>query len=211
MLSGVPYSLRQLVLLLGGCLVLGVGVGMLLTAELGSDGYSTLVNGISLGTGLSFWIVNILVGTVFVVLAAARHVRPGPGTVVQVLVVGITVSAVLDLLERPEALTVRLLLLAASFPVLAVGIVVYLGSNTGAGPAEAAALAWDPPVAFRWSYSALQAGGALGGWLLGANVGIGTLAVILLLGLAVDLTSRLLGLNVHQADAPVGHGDAAAG
>ena len=42
---------------------------------------------------------------------------------------------------------------AAAFPVLAVGIAMYLGSTTGAGPAEAAALAWDPPVAFRWGGS----------------------------------------------------------
>ncbi len=67
------------------------------------------------------------------------------------------------------------------------GIALYLGSHTGAGPAEAAALAWDPPVAFRWSYSVVQGGGALGGWLLGATVGVGTLAVIFLLGPAVDL------------------------
>ena len=203
MLSAVPYSLRQLVFLLGGCLVLGVGAGMLLTAELGSDGYSTLVNGISLRTGTSFWIANVLVGTVLVAMAAARQVRPGPGTVVQVVLVGVTVSVVLALLDRPDGLTMRLLLLAAAFPVVAVGIVVYLGSDTGAGPAEAAALAWDPPVPFRWSYSAVQGGGALVGWLLGAKVGLGTLAVILLLGLAVDLTSRLLGLDVHQAEDPV--------
>jgi uncharacterized membrane protein YczE len=89
-------------------------------------------------------------------------------------------------------------LLAAAFPVLAVGIALYLGSHTGAGPAEAAALAWDPPIAFRWSYSLVQGGGAVGGWLLGATVGVGTLAVILLLGPAVDLASRLLSLDVHQ-------------
>ncbi|HXH77484.1 hypothetical protein [Nocardioides sp.] len=210
MLNAVPYSLRQLVFLVGGCVVLGVGAGMLLTAELGSDGYSTLVNGISLWTGTSFWIANVLVGTVFVAMAAARHVRPGPGTVVQVVLVGVTVSGVLALLDRPDGLTMRLLLLAAAFPVVAVGIVVYLGSDTGAGPAEAAALAWDPPVPFRWSYSAVQGGGALVGWLLGAKVGLGTLAVILLLGLAVDLTSRLLGLDVHQAEDPAGPKDTAA-
>ena len=85
--------------------------------------------------------------------------------------------------------------------MLAVGIAVYLGSHTGAGPAEAAALAWDPPVPFRWSYSAVQGGGALIGWLLGATVGLGTVAVILLLGPAVDVASRLLRLDVHQGDA----------
>jgi uncharacterized membrane protein YczE len=198
MLRAVPYTLRRLALLVSGCVVLGVGVAMLLTAELGSDGYSTLVNGISLRTGTAFWVVNLLVGTTFVLLAAVRHVRPGPGTVVQVVLVGLTVSVLVELVGPPAGLLPRLLLLAAAFPVLALGIVAYLGSNTGAGPAEAAALAWDPPLAFRWGYSAVQGGGALVGWLLGASAGLGTIAVILLLGPVVDLASRLLHLDVHQ-------------
>ena len=51
---------------------------------------------------------------------------------------------------------------------------------------------------FRWSYSAVQGGGALGGWLLGATVGPGTIVVIVLLGPLVDITSRVLHLDVHQ-------------
>ena len=191
-------SLRQTLLLVGGCVVLGVGVGMLLAADLGSDGFSTFVNGVSLSTGVEFWIVNIVVGVVLVAMAALRGVRPGVGTVVQVVLVGVVVSVAFYLTSTPDELVTRALLLAAAFPVLAVGISLYLGSHTGAGPAEAAALAWDPPVAFKWGYGAVQAGGALIGWLLGATVGIGTLAVILLLGPAVDLVSRLLHLDVHQ-------------
>ena len=198
MLGRVRYSGRQVLLLLAGCVVLGVGVAMLLTADLGSDGYSTFVNGLTISSGVAFWVVNLVVGVVLVVLAAVRRVRPGPGTVVQVVLVGVTVSVGLALMSTPDGLGARALLLAAAFPVLAVGIAMYLGSNTGAGPAEAAALAWDPPVAFRWSYSAVQGGGALGGWLLGATVGIGTLAVIVLLGPGVDLVSRLLRLDVRQ-------------
>ena len=44
-------SPRRLALLLFGCLTLGTGVAMLLTADLGSDGFSTLVNGLSIGWG----------------------------------------------------------------------------------------------------------------------------------------------------------------
>jgi uncharacterized membrane protein YczE len=184
--------------LLGGCVVLAVGVGMLLTADLGSDGYSTFVNGLALTFGLSFWVVNLVVGSVLVVMAAARHVRPGVGTVTQVVVVGVVISLLLDALETPDGLGGRITLLVAAFPVLALGIAGYLGSNTGAGPTEAAALAWDPPVPFRWSYSLVQGGGALGGWLLGATVGVGTIAVIVALGPLVDVASRLLRLDVHQ-------------
>ena len=189
-------------MLLVGCLVLGTGVALLLAADLGSDGYSTFVNGLTITTGVDFWIVNLVVGVVLVALAALRKVYPGVGTVVQVVLVGVTVSVVLDLLATPDGLGWQVALLAAAFPVLALGIALYLGSHTGAGPAEAAALAWDPPVPFRWSYSVVQGGGALGGWLLGATVGVGTLAVILLLGPAVDLAARLMSLDLHQQAEP---------
>jgi uncharacterized membrane protein YczE len=178
--------------------VLGTGVALLLTADLGSDGYSTLVNGVSKATGISFLLANLLISLLFLVVAAVRRVYPGLGTIVQVVVVGWTVSFLIDVLDTPDALVWQAVLLAGAFPVLAVGIAAYLGAHTGAGPAEAAALAWDPPVPFKWSYSLVQGGGALVGWLLGATLGVGTLAVIFLLGPAVDIAARLLRLDVHQ-------------
>ena len=202
MLSPVIPSPRRAAMLIIGCVVLGVGVALLLSADLGSDGYSTFVNGLSIATGVDFWVVNLVVGVVLVALAALRKVYPGVGTVVQVVLVGVTVSVVLGLIATPDTLGWRIALLAAAFPVLALGIALYLGSHKGAGPAEAAALAWDPPVPFKWSYSVVQGGGALGGWALGATVGVGTLAVILLLGPAVDLAARLLSLDLHQAPEP---------
>lgn len=192
-------SVRRLVLLVGGCLVLGLGVALLLVADLGSDGYSTLVNGVSLGGNISFLVANLSVSVGFLVLAATRGVLPGLGTVVQIVVVGATVSWLLSVLETPGSLLGQSLLLAAAFPVLAIGIAAYLGAHLGAGPAEAAALAWDPPVPFRWSYSAVQGSGALVGWLLGATVGPATLAVVLLLGPVVAVAGRLLALDVRQA------------
>jgi uncharacterized protein len=191
-------TVGRLFQLVGGCFVLGVGVTLLLTPALGSDGFSTLVNGLSLASGMPFVLANLLVSVVFVALAWVRGLRPGVGTVVQIAVVGSTVSALLPLLEEPEAWWTRSLMLVLAFPVLAVGIALYLGSHLGAGPAEAAALAWDPPVPFAWSYSLVQGGGALLGWQLGAAIGPGTLAVIFLLGPVVALAGRLLRLDVHQ-------------
>ncbi len=189
---------RRLILLLLGCLTLGIGVAMLLAADLGSDGYSTLVNGVSIGADIPFLVSNIAISLAFLVLSAARRVRPGIGTLVQIVVVGFTVSWLLPVLQTPSTLLGQSLLLLAAFPVLALGIAAYLGTRLGAGPAEAAALAWDPPVPFKWSYSAVQGAGALIGWFLGATIGPGTLAVIFLLGPTVDLVSRLLRLDVHQ-------------
>ena len=189
---------RRLLQLFAGCSILGIGVALLLTPALGSDGFSSLVNGISIASGMPFLLANLLVSLGFLAIAWVGGLRPGIGTVVQVVVVGAVVSALLPLLAEPDSLWARGLLLALAFPVLAVGIALYLGSHLGAGPAEAAALAWDPPVPFAWSYSLVQGGGALVGWQLGAAIGPGTLAVIFLLGPVVALVGKLLRLDIHQ-------------
>jgi uncharacterized membrane protein YczE len=196
----VVGPLRRVALLLGGCVVLATGVAMLLTADLGSDGYSTLVNGVSIGLDTSFVLANAGISLLFLLIAAVRGLRPGIGTLVQVVVVGSVVSLLLPVMDVPATVVGQVLLLAAAFPVLAVGIACYLGSHLGAGPAESPALAWDPPVPFRWSYSAVQLFGGALGWLLGATIGPGTLAVVVLLGPAVDLTSRLLRIDLRQGE-----------
>jgi uncharacterized membrane protein YczE len=139
---------------------------------------------------VAFVWVNLAVGVVLVAMAWMRGLTPGVGTVVQPVVVGFTVSLALAALPSVHAPLARIALVAAGFVVVAIGVAGYLGSRTGAGPTEAAALAFDPPVPFRWSYTAVQCGGALAGWLLGAAIGPGTLLVIVLLGPAVDAVSR---------------------
>jgi uncharacterized protein len=177
----------QLVL---ACTVLGTGVALLLEAALGSDGYSTLVNGLTIASGLEFWQLNIVVGAAFIGLAWIRGVRPGPGTVVQWFLVGFVISGVMVAVPDVTSLPWRFALLIAAFVLIASGVAGYLASATGAGPAEAMAIAWDPPIPFRWSYNLVQFSGALVGWLLGAAVGPGTVMVFLLLGPAVDLFRR---------------------
>lgn len=184
-----PGLVRYVQLVLS-CGLLGVGVALLLEASLGSDGYSTLVSGLTVATGLPFWVLNIVVGAVFIGLAWLRGTRPGPGTLVQWFLVGFVISGVLVLVPDVASLGARIAILVPALALITVGVAGYLASSTGAGPAEAMALSWDPPIPFRWSYNMVQAGGALVGWLLGASVGPATVAVFVLLGPAVDLFRR---------------------
>ncbi|GAA3528301.1 hypothetical protein GCM10022234_26960 [Aeromicrobium panaciterrae] len=183
------------------CVILGIGVAMLLIAALGSDGYSTMINGLSIALDVTFWVVNLVVGIVLVAMAWARGLKPGMGTLAQPLVVGFVVSGLLDAFDEPDSMGVRIVLLVLSFPVVAVGVAGYLAVDAGAGPTEAAALAFDPPVPFKWSYSVVQGGGALLGWLCGAAIGPGTILVIFLLGPVVDwLSSRFSILSIDRIE-----------
>jgi uncharacterized membrane protein YczE len=158
-----------------------------------------MINGFSIKLDVAFWVVNLVVGVLLVAMAWSRGLKPGLGTITQPVVVGFVVSGLLDAFDQPDALWVRILLLVLSFPVLAVGVAGYLAVNAGAGPTEAAALAFDPPVPFKWSYSVVQGGGALIGWLCGAAIGPGTILVIFLLGPLVDLlSSRFSALAIDE-------------
>lgn len=187
----------RLLQLVGSCVVLGAGIVLLLRASLGSDGYSTLISGLALATGVEFAAVNVVVGALLVGLAWMRGTRPGLGTVVQPVLVGVVVSLGLRVVDTPSSLPARAVLLVVAIGVVALGVAGYLGSATGAGPAEAAALAVDPPVPFRWGYSAFQVLAALVGWACGATVGVGTLVVVLVIGPLVDLAGRALPRLVH--------------
>ncbi len=197
----IVLVVSQLVRLVVSCVVLAVGVAMLLIASLGSDGYSTMINGFAIALDVKFWVVNLIVGVLLVSMAWARGLKPGVGTITQPLVVGFVITALLDAFPEPDNLGVRIALLVLSFPVVAVGVAGYLAVDAGAGPTEAAALAYDPPVPFKWSYSVVQGGGALLGWLCGAAIGPGTILVIFLLGPMVDwLSSRFTILSIERID-----------
>ncbi|MCW3041193.1 MAG: hypothetical protein JWM31_3098 [Solirubrobacterales bacterium] len=189
--------------LVSSCVILGAGVTLLLRAAYGSDGYSTLVSGLSTSAGVPFAVANSLVGIAFVLVAWRRGIIPGPGTIAQPVLVGVSVSIGLGLLSAPDGTVARVTLLLLALPTLCVGVAGYLGSGTGAAPAEALALSYDPPMPFRWGYSLVQFGGGLVGWALGASVGVGTFVAILMLGPVVDGLLLRAGTLDRRPVAPV--------
>ena len=192
-----PHQLRRAVQLVLASVAIGAGVVLLLRSTLGADGYSMFVSGLSRWSGLPFAVANGVTGLALVTLAATRGVRPGVGTLVQPLVVGLTVQVGLGLLDAPDALAPRVLLALASLPVLAVGVAGYLGTRTGAGPPEAATLAFDPPVPFRVGYGVLQAVLAGAGFALGADLGPVTLLIVVGVGPLVHVVQRRAPWLVH--------------
>lgn len=180
------YRPARIAWLVGSCVVLSAGVALLLGSRQGSDGWSTMLNGLYLRTGLPFVVVSLAMSVLFIGIAWARGLRPDLGTLVQPLVVGSAVGAFLPLAPRPEALAGRWLEFAVGFVVICVGVAGYLSADLGIGPTEAPSIAFDPPVPFRWSYMAVQAAGCLLGFACGADVGMGTMLVVFGIGPIVD-------------------------
>lgn len=199
-------TLRRIALLVLGSATLGFGVALLLNAHLGSDGYSTLLQGTSVFFEVKFVVTAVLVAAVFVAVGWARGIRPGWGTLVQPFVVGTVVTLTTPYAPEPELLPWRVVQFAVGFLILCFGVAAYLASDYGIGPGEVLARAWDPPFPFKWSYSVVQAACALGGWWLGADLGAGTVLAAIVIGPVVNQFGRLfpapdLGGRGHEAHA----------
>lgn len=183
----IPARVARLLL---GQAVLGLGIGLLLACQLGSDGYSTAVHGLSAGFGIPYVAINIALATAFIALAWIRGIRPGLGTATQPIVVGAAATYVLSLSVEPTAILWRVAVFVPSLLMVAVGVAIYLSAQLGSGPVEAAALAWTDVLGFRLSYCIVQVAGAFAGWIAGAAVGAGTVATALAIGPLVTALGR---------------------
>jgi len=169
-----------------------------LRAGLGVAPWDVLHDGIRRVSPLSFGTATILVGVVLVAVALAAGIRPGPGTLANMLAIGVFADAMLatgiagDLDARP--LPLRLLAVAGGVGLVALGTALYIGAGLGSGPRDSLMLALSARTRLRVGVvRALIEGSVLVvGWLLGGAAGVGTVLYAFGIGPAVELAFRLL-------------------
>jgi uncharacterized membrane protein YczE len=180
------------------------GVVLGLRSGLGVSPWDVLHDGIRQATPLSFGAATVLVGVILVVVALALGVRVGPGTLVNMVAIGLFADALLDrgFVQDLDAwsLPVRLAAVLAGVGLIALGSALYIGAGLGSGPRDSLMLALAArtglPVGL---IRGLLEGSVLGvGWLLGGVVGVGTVLFALGVGPAVQLAFRVLQVDVAR-------------
>lgn len=185
-----PPRGRRLLRLLLGLVLFGLGIAVMVRADLGLGPWDVLHQGVSRRTGIPIGTVGILTSLVVLVLWLPLRERPGLGTVLNVFVIGATVDLALLALPTIDALVVRWLLLLSGPVLVAVGSGYYIGAGLGPGPRDGlmtglARRGWRVGGA----RTAIEASALLIGWLLGGTAGIGTILFTVSIG---PLVHRLL-------------------
>jgi uncharacterized protein len=184
--------------LFAGLWLFAAGVVLGLRSGLGVAPWDVLHDGIRQVTPLSFGTATVLVGVVLVAVALAAGIRPGPGTLANMLAIGVFADAMLatgvagDLDARP--LPLRLAAVAGGVGLVALGTALYIGAGLGSGPRDSLMLALSARTRVRVGVvRALIEGSVLVvGWLLGGAAGVGTVLYAFGIGPAVELAFRLL-------------------
>lgn len=180
--------------LLVGLALYGFGCGLMVEAGIGLDPWTVFAQGVSLRTGVGIgWVTN-LIGFAVLLLWIPLRQKPGVGTVANILLVGTSIQLTVDLVPSPGELWLRILFFAAGLVGVAVASGLYIGAHFGPGPRDGlmtgirSRFGW--PIWLARAVVELVVLGA--GWLLGGNVGVGTVAFALLIGPLVHLTLPLL-------------------
>lgn len=173
---GLVELRRRLPRLVAGLLALGIGIAMMVEAGLGVSPYDVLHQGLADLTGLSFGTVVILLGALVLVVWIPLGQRFGIGTVINTLTVGLIVDAFLDWSPTPDTIALRWVYLLGGIVIIAFGVGLYIGAGLGPGPRDGLMTGIAAKGYPLWLVrTGLELTALVAGWLLGGDVGIGTL------------------------------------
>lgn len=184
-----------------GLTICGIGVFFTLQASLGVSPWDVLHVGLAHHTDLRVGTAIIITSVAVLILGLLLGVKPGVGTLCDILVVGTTVNILLGtgFLAHADqsSIALRVGLFVAGTFITGLGIAIYVGAHLGAGPRDGLMVAlhrrWNWPI---WrARLAIELVGLSGGLILAGPIGIGTLLWGLLIGPSAAFWFRTLGLK----------------
>lgn len=194
--TGRSSLARRTAQLLGGLLLYGVAMTLLIRSGLGLGPWDAFHVGLSVWSGIGVGIVIAAVGFAIVVGTLFIGVRPGVGTIANMLLIGLFVELLLPV--TPEAgpwLGLPYHLAGILLTGVATGL--YIAPGFGKGPRDGLMIG----IAERtgWPVGRVRTGiegtVLLLGWVLGGRIGFGTLLFAAGIGPATQWGLRLFGVD----------------
>jgi uncharacterized membrane protein YczE len=182
----LPRRLTQLYL---GLLLYGLSTAALVLADLGLMPWDVLHQGLARQLDWSLGTVIIVVGVLVLLAWIPLRVRPGVGTVSNVLVIGLVLDGVLALVDPPSSLAVRIALAVGGIACNAVATAAYVGVRLGPGPRDGLMTGLVQRTGWRVGpvRTGIEVAVVASGWLLGGTLGVVTVAYALAIGPLVQV------------------------
>lgn len=186
--------IRRVAQLLLGLFLFGISIAMMVRAGIGLPPWDVLTQGLHRQTGLSFGVLTVIIGALVLLLWIPLRQKPGLGTVLNVLLIGPAADLGLAFIPQQHEPVLQGLLFAGGLALIAVASGLYIGARLGPGPRDGLMTGLHDRLGMRIGLArTIVEVTVLGaGWLLGGQVGIGTLAFALLVGPMVGVALPVL-------------------
>ena len=194
---------RRVSQLLVGLFLYGIAIALMVRAGIGVSPWDVLTQGLAKQTGLPFGLLTNLIGVVVLLLWIPIRQKPGVGTVLNVLLIGPSAQLGLWLIPQQTVPWVQALVFAGGLALLAIATGLYIGARLGPGPRDGLMTGLHRRTGWKiWIVRTIIEVTVLTiGWILGGQVGVGTLLFALLIGPMVNVTLPLLTVPEKPATA----------
>jgi uncharacterized membrane protein YczE len=174
----------RLTLLYVGLVVYGASLAMMVRADLGLAPWDVLHSGLIRHVPITLGQAVVLMSFVVLVLWIPLKEMPGLGTLSNAVVVGLACDATLLVLDRPDAVALRVGLMLLGVATCGLATALYIGAQLGRGPRDGlmTGLARRTGLSLRLVRTALEVSVVVIGLLLGGELGLGTVVFALTIG-----------------------------
>ncbi|MCU6678167.1 membrane protein YczE [Leclercia tamurae] len=181
--------LRRLLQLYVGLSLYGLSTAMFIRSDLGADPWNVFHIGVAKLLEMDIGTVIILTGVLVLLLWIPLRLRPGLGTISNVIVIGLAADVALTFIPAIDSLVARSLLLISAVIVNALATGMYIGAGFGAGPRDGLMTGINARTG--WSVrsvrTAIEVSVLLFGWVLGGTFGVGTVLYALSIGPLIQI------------------------
>ena len=176
-----------------GLAFFGFGIALFLRANLGLAPWDIFHKGLSKKLDISIGLVIVGVGLLLLLLWIPLRQRPGVGTFLNAIEIGLVVNLTKPLIGEPDQLFIRALMVIAGVLVIGLGSALYIGAGLGSGPRDGLMLGLSKrsiagrQISIRVARTVVEITVMIAGLFLGGSIGIGTLIFMFGIGPLVQL------------------------
>jgi uncharacterized membrane protein YczE len=176
-----------------GLAFFGFGIALFLRANLGLAPWDIFHKGLSKKLDISIGLVIVGVGLLLLLLWIPLRQRPGVGTILNAIEIGLVVNLTKPLIGEPDQLIIRALMVIAGVLVIGLGSALYIGAGLGSGPRDGLMLGLSKyairghQISIRVARTFVELTVMVAGLFLGGSIGVGTLIFMFGIGPLVQL------------------------
>lgn len=188
--------------LMVGYFLYGLGIVLTVNAHQGLAPWDVFHQGLSLQLHISLGVASQIVGIAILVLDFIFGERLGWGTIGNVIFIGTFIDLIMlnNWIPIPENIAVSYGMIVVGMAVIALATYSYLSAQLGAGPRDGLMIALTKRINLSVGLirNMIEVVVLVAGYFMGGSVGLGSLAMTILLGRFIQLTFKLFKFDVRQ-------------
>jgi len=192
--------------LIFGLFLYALGIVLTIKANIGYGPWEVFHAGLGRTIGISIGNASILVGFIIILITLLLGEKPGIGTILNMLLIGIFMDFILksDLVPLVENKYFGLAVLIVGLYIISLASYFYIGSGFGAGPRDGLmiVLTRKTKLPIGIVRGTIELTATVIGWMLGGMAGIGTVISGLAIGFCIQSTFRLLKFKPEEIANP---------